>query len=98
MKKKPKESKVYHDRGFTYYLKRDYDSAILDLTRAIELNPSSASSHYIRGLAYKGKRKFDLAITNFKKAVSFSKDPDAAKEMNMDLVKELGEYLRHLAP
>lgn len=43
--------KIYFDRGMIYFLKENYDSAILDFNKSIEINSKIADFYYYRGLA-----------------------------------------------
>src|SRR5262249_1190139 len=43
---------IYANRGLAYWSKGNYDSAITDLTKVIELNPRDAAAYANRGLAY----------------------------------------------
>ncbi len=43
----------YYNRGLEYQRKGQYDKAISDYTKAIEINPKYAVAYYNRGLAYK---------------------------------------------
>jgi tetratricopeptide (TPR) repeat protein len=55
--------------------KGEHEQAISDYTKAIEINPKSASAYTDRGLAYKRKGEYDLAISDYTKAIEInSKD------------------------
>ncbi len=58
----------YDFRGGSYYAKGDYDSAISDFTKAIEIYPNPLY-YNDRGLAYSSKRNYDLAIKDFTIAI-----------------------------
>lgn len=62
---------AYIDRGRTYIQQDDYDRAIADFTKAIQLDPESASAYNHRGVAYASKLDFDSAIADFDKAIQF---------------------------
>ena len=57
-----------------YYLKGEYDSAIVDYTKAIELNPDYAEAYNNRGVAYHLKKEYDSAIIDFSKAIELNPD------------------------
>ncbi|MFZ4589539.1 MAG: tetratricopeptide repeat protein [Ignavibacteria bacterium] len=44
--------KVYFYRGLSYYYSHDFESAISDYNKTIEINPKYALLYYYRGLAY----------------------------------------------
>jgi TonB family protein len=62
---------AYLERGRTYLLQDDNDRAIVDFTKAIELDPEGASAYNHRGVAYTSKRDFDSALADFDKAIQF---------------------------
>ena len=63
---------VYLLRGFVYQLQKEYDCAIEDFTKAIELNPNYADAYYNRGLAYQSKGEVDRTIEDFTKAIELN--------------------------
>jgi len=60
---------VYHNRGVSYYKKKDYDKAIADYSKAVDLNPQFAEAYYNRGVAYSVKKKFDACKEDLDKAM-----------------------------
>ena len=74
----PKDAKFYVDRGIAYGEKGEYDQAIADFNRALEVDPKSASAYYNRGIGYWRKGQRDLAISDYTKALGINpKDADA---------------------
>ena len=63
---------AYQGRGFAYFLKREFNSAIWDLTKVIEYNSNNALDYYSRGTAYSLTREFDLAIKDYTKAIELN--------------------------
>jgi tetratricopeptide (TPR) repeat protein len=59
---------AYTYRGRAWYGKGDYDKAIADFTKAIEVYAGIVDPYYYRGLAWGNKRDFDKAIADFTKA------------------------------
>lgn len=86
----------YRDRGQAYFWRNDFDKAIADHTKSIELNPESPHAYNLRGIALEAKadlrlkdknksvaeanRFFKKAICNYKKAIEI--DPELAKAYN----------------
>jgi len=64
----------FFERGNTYFNNQDYESAIINYTEAIKLNPNFAEAHYNRGLAYYNKGSIDLAITDYTMALLINPD------------------------
>lgn len=65
---------LYMCRGTIYFDKSDYDMAIVDIKRAIELNPDFAVAYNIRGNSYAGKGNHDQAIEDYTKAIELKSD------------------------
>ena len=69
---------AYYNRGNAYYNTRDFDRAIADYNRSIQLDPNNSSwDHNGRGLAWKAKGDLDRAIADFSEAIRL--DPKHAK-------------------
>ncbi len=63
---------VYNDRGFAFYEKGQYDQAIADYDKAIEINPKLAMAYNNRGLVFDGTGQFDRAIADYNKAIEIN--------------------------
>ena len=64
------------DAASPTWARRQFDLAIADFTRAIELDPRDARIYAIRGLAYENKGAYDLAIADYTRAIDI--DPKYA--------------------
>jgi len=64
----PNDAEACYNRGNAYSLKGEYDKAIADYTKAIEINPKYAKAYYNRGLAYYLKKEYDKAWEDVYKA------------------------------
>lgn len=65
----PPDHAFYQKRAGASLTKGDFDSAIADLGKAIELNSTDAADFISRGVAYYNKKSFDLAIADYSKAI-----------------------------
>lgn len=52
----------YTQRGHFSSEETDYDKAIADCTKAMEIDPNNAEAYVVRADAYGGKSRYDLAI------------------------------------
>ena len=59
----------YNNRGLVWHAKRDFERAIIDFTKAIELGRGSALQHVNRGNSYLANQDFDRAIADATKAL-----------------------------
>lgn len=67
----------YEERADVYVQKGEYDLAILEYNRAIDINSKEASLYVKRGFAFFNKKNFDLALADYNKAIEI--DPKEAK-------------------
>jgi tetratricopeptide (TPR) repeat protein len=74
---KLESAEAYYNRGLTYGKKGQYDRAISDFNKAIELNPKYAMAFNDRGVAYFYKGQCDKAISDYNKAIEI--DPEYYK-------------------
>jgi protein O-mannosyl-transferase len=61
---------AYNNRGFFYEENGDYEKAMADISRALELDPNFADAYINRGLYYYMTGDDDKAISDYTKAVS----------------------------
>jgi len=71
----PESSKAYYNRGYAYGEKGEYDLAIKDYSKAIELKPDYADAYYNRGLACVKKGEYDRAKEDFQRACELGYAP-----------------------
>jgi tetratricopeptide (TPR) repeat protein len=65
-------------RDLAFDQKKDWDKALADLSKAVELDPKDANAFYNRGVVYEHRGDGELAITDYTKAIALNpKDPDA---------------------
>jgi tetratricopeptide (TPR) repeat protein len=63
---------AYYDSGVAYYNQGQYDKAISDFTKALEINPKFAEAYNRRGIVYGIKGRYDEAISDFSKALEIN--------------------------
>lgn len=70
---------AFNNRGNEYKSMENFDLAIPDLNKAIELKPNYMEPHAILGDIYRQQAKYDLAMTNLNTAISI--DPKSASAL-----------------
>jgi tetratricopeptide (TPR) repeat protein len=63
---------AYNGRGWAYVTKQDYDRAIADFDKAIELDPKYTPAYNNRGNVYRDKGDYDKAIANLNQAIALN--------------------------
>jgi len=69
LKSREADAEVYNTRGLAHCQKNQYDQAISDLSKAIEINPRLAHAYNNRGWAYIKKWQYDQALSDFNKTI-----------------------------
>jgi len=78
------DAAAYIKCGKEYWINRDYNRAIADLSKAISLDPNNAEAYAERANAYSGKCDWDRDIADLSKALTLSLDQnDAATEYSV---------------
>jgi len=96
---KPPDYTVYQNKGNANFVMGEYDAAITDYSKAIELNPKESSIYFSRGLAYFNNKSFNPAIADFdkvieldpKEAMAYFKRGNALEKVG-NFEKALGDY------
>jgi tetratricopeptide (TPR) repeat protein len=73
---------AYYNRGVAYAKKSQYDQAISDYTKALEINPKFAEAYYNRGVAYGRKGQLDRAMEDYTRALEI--DPKLGEKRRQD--------------
>ena len=77
------ESAAYYNQGVIYSNKGQYDKAIADNTKAVELNPRYAEAYHNRGVAYFLKKDYEKAWDDVHKAqnLGYKVHPEFLEEL-----------------
>jgi TolB-like protein len=59
--------------GLTAYLARDYDRAVVELSKVIDMEPSFPAAHSVLGNVYLQQGLFEQAMTEYQKVLELSK-------------------------
>ena len=60
----------FYREGASAYNRKDFNTAITEFTKAVEMNPEHAQSYAGRGYAHLNLKKFDLALRDFNKSIN----------------------------
>jgi TonB family protein len=73
---KPPDFAFYQNRANANFVMGEYDAAIVDYNKAIELNPKEPTVYFSRGIAHFNNKSFIPAIADFDKVIEL--DPKEA--------------------
>ncbi len=83
---------VYNDLGLIYLEKKDYDSAIAEFKKGLEINPGSPLIRNNLGIAYIGKNEYNSAASEFRKAIEINPKSEEAYFNLVRIYLDQGEY------
>lgn len=69
-KKKPDYFDAYFWRGFCNFLKKEYDLALSDLNKSLQILPKAGSAYYWRARTYQEMQKWDSAVSDYNKVMN----------------------------
>ncbi|NVN88279.1 MAG: tetratricopeptide repeat protein [Rhodopseudomonas sp.] len=88
---------VYSSRGAQYYDKDQYDPALADLDKAIQLDPSSAEAYMGRGLVDAAKKNNSRAIADFSEVIRLRPNASLAFVQRGNVYAETGDQAHAIA-
>lgn len=80
IKKYDKAPKSFNNRGLTYYEQKEYDKALADYNRTIQLRDDYPDAHYNRGVVYFTFKRYDEALEDY--TIAIRQAPTFAKAYN----------------
>jgi tetratricopeptide (TPR) repeat protein len=95
---KPEDPLGYYDRGYIRCWKtHDYDGAIADLSKAIELGNKDAPTYLYLALAYQGKKDYRRAIADYDEGLKLSPNNAIALSYRGTSYQSLSDFDHALA-
>jgi tetratricopeptide (TPR) repeat protein len=91
------EAEEICERAFGLYMEDDYDEAIAECTRAIELDPDCQDAYTWRGNCYKETGELDKALADLNRAVRLDTGDAFALSWRGKVYQEKGDYRKALA-
>jgi TonB family protein len=82
---------VFQKRGDSNFVKGEYDLAVVNYSKAIDLNPKEPSVYLSRGLVYYNRKFYDLAVADYSKVVEIDPKEMMAYYYRGDSFEKLGE-------
>jgi tetratricopeptide (TPR) repeat protein len=93
----PEQARLHYERGVSHHKNGEFDHAIADLSKAIELDPKNARAYCDRGLCYFVKGELDRAIAEYTKAIELDPKNALAYHQRGVCYCSRGEYDRAIA-
>jgi TonB family protein len=87
----PPDSAFYQNRATSYVIKGEYDLAVADFSKAIELKPEDASNYLNRGLAFFNKKSYALAVADYDKVIELNPKDSKAYFNRGESHEKMGE-------
>jgi len=88
----PRFARAYLERGILYWRELDHPRrAVLDLTRAYELDPGLAEARFNRGIAHQQLREYPEALEDYRAYLAEGDHPHW-REYAEKMIKELAEW------
>jgi tetratricopeptide (TPR) repeat protein len=88
---KPPDFSFYQNRANAHFVKGEFDLAVINYNKVIELNPKEISSYMSRGLAYYNKEYFDKAIADYGKVIELNPEEVAAYFKRGETYEKMGD-------
>ncbi|MBN2316228.1 MAG: tetratricopeptide repeat protein [Sedimentisphaerales bacterium] len=85
---------IHNSRGVVYKSRGEYDRAILEYNKAIEIDPGSTKAYHNRGNAYQEKSEYDRAIRDYTMAIEIDPNYAIAYTGRGNVFNAKGEYVR----
>ena len=69
----PANAHAFHNRGISYDKKGQYEAAIADFTRVLELDATNANAFFNRGSTHDSIGAYDKAIADYTRALDLDR-------------------------
>lgn len=93
---KPPDFSFYQNRANANFVLGEYDAAIVDYNKAIELNPKEPTVYFSRALAFYNNKNFAPAIADFDKVIELAPTESAAYFKRGNALEKTGSFEKAL--
>lgn len=81
---------AYVKRGIAHYKKSDWDSALADLNKALEIDPKCALAYFNKGLVFENTQRYSEAVSAYKKFLEVAPSTEEEKiKIAREKIKQL---------
>lgn len=87
----------FQNQANAHFVKGDYDLAVVNYNKSIELNPKDATSYLSRGFAYYNTKFYELAIADYTKAIELDGKESMTYFKRGDSYEKLGNAEKAMA-
>lgn len=88
---------AFQQQADAHLVKGEYDLAVADYSKVIELNPKNAGTYLSRGLSYSYKKSYDQAISDYNRGIELAPNESSAYFNRGESYEKLGETAKALA-
>ena len=83
---------AYEHRAVVYFGRKDFDRAITDFSKLLELDPGRAQNYYFRGMAYRDKSELDRALSDLNRVIELQPKWDNYYNTRGRILISMGKY------
>jgi len=94
---KPPDFAFYQNRANANFVMGEYDSAIVDYNKAVELNPKEPTIYFSRALAHFNNKSFNPAIADFDKVIELDPKEGMAYFKRGAALEKVGNFEKALS-
>jgi len=91
-RKRPNNARAHSNLAYVLIDAGEFDRAVAECSRAIELSPDFAEAYNNRGLAFAAKGQHDRAIADYKRVIELQPDHAEAHNNRAASLTEMGRY------
>ena len=91
----PDFARAYNNRGIIYKTRKQFDSAIADLNKALAIRPNYPEAYHNRGNVYGTMGEYERALDDFNKAIAINPNLTEAYNGRAAAQKYIDQMKKH---